>query len=52
MGVTDMAALPEECLAEMKRGDLEKVTVTPLSSNVINTIVPCEDYSSLGHLLG
>ena len=50
MGVTDMAALPEECLAEMKRGDREKLTVTLLSSNVINTIVPCEDYSSLGHL--
>ena len=51
MGVTDMAALPEECLTEMKRGDRQKLTVTLLNSNVINTIVPCEDYSSLGHLL-
>ena len=51
MGVTDMAALPEECLTEMKRGDREKLTVTLFSSNVINTIVPYEHYSSLGHLL-
>ena len=51
MGVTDMTGLPEECLTEMKRGDRENLTVTLLSSNVINTIVTFEDYSSPGHLL-
>ena len=51
MGVADMTVLPEECLTEMKKGDQEKLTTTLLSSNDTNTIVPCEDYSSLRCLL-
>ena len=35
----------------MKKGDQEKLTTTLLSSNDTNTIVPCEDYSSLRSLL-
>ena len=51
MGVADTTVLLEECLTEMKKGDQEKLTTTLLSSNDTNTIVPCEDYSSLRSLL-
>ena len=51
MGVADTMVLLEECLTEMKKGDQEKLTITLLSYNETNTIVPCEDYSSLRNFL-